>query len=152
VTFSSWHRFTGGADGGHPIGPLVQDADGNLYGVAQSGGDRACPEEFEQFPHEGCGVAFKLAKSGELTVLHTFRGGKKDGAVPQAGLLLDASGNLFGTTLTGGPNKFGTVFKIANDATYTVLHKFASRTVHFRSRACLVMSRAGSTEPRSRMA
>lgn len=119
------HRFTGGADGGHPIGPLVQDAEGNLYGVAQSGGDRACPEKFEQFPHEGCGVVFKLAKSGELTVLHIFRGGKKDGAVPQAGLLLDAAGNLFGTTFTGGPDRFGTVFKIANDGTYTVLHMFA---------------------------
>lgn len=118
------HRFTGGADGSNPIGPLVQDVDGNLYGVAQSGGDHLCPEKFEHIRASGCGVVFKLAKSGELTVLHTFKGGIKDGAVPQAGLLLDAAGNLFGTTLAGGPDKLGTIFKIANGGTYTVLHKF----------------------------
>jgi uncharacterized repeat protein (TIGR03803 family) len=116
------YKFTGGEDGGSPIGPLVEDANGNFYGVAQSGGDLSCPEKF-LFPSAGCGVVFKLAPSGELSVLHTFTG-KKDGAVPQAGLLLDAAGNLFGTTFGGGNKKLGTVFKIAQDGSYTVLHRF----------------------------
>jgi len=117
------HKFTGGTDGSNPIGPLVQDTDGNLYGVAQSGGGRPCPEKFEQIPQSGCGVVFKLAKNGDLTVLHAFKGGM-DGATPQAGLLLDASGNLYGTALQGGIDEHGTAFKIAKDGTYTVLHRF----------------------------
>jgi len=117
------HKFTGGADGSNPIGPLVQDAAGNLYGVAQSGGNPTCPERFEQFRRNGCGVVFKLAKSGELTVLRAFKG-KSDGAIPQAGLLLDAEGNLYGTTLKGGIDDQGTVFKISKDGIYTTLHRF----------------------------
>jgi uncharacterized repeat protein (TIGR03803 family) len=116
------YQFTGGADGANPIGPLVQDADGNLYGVGQAGGDHSCPSEF-LFKGEGCGVVFKLAKSGELTVLHTFIGGQ-DGAIPQAGLLLDADGNLYGTALKAGNSHQGTVFRIAKDGTYTILHTF----------------------------
>jgi uncharacterized repeat protein (TIGR03803 family) len=117
------HKFTGGADGSNPIGPLVQDAAGNLYGVAQSGGNATCPVRFEQFRRNGCGVVFRLTKSGELTVLRAFKG-KSDGAIPRAGLLLDAAGNLYGTTLKGGINDQGTVFKIAKDGTYTTLHRF----------------------------
>jgi uncharacterized repeat protein (TIGR03803 family) len=119
------YKFTGGSDGGNPIGPLVQDADGNFYGVAQSGGDFTCPEKF-LIHKAGCGVVFKLAANGKLTVLHTFTG-RTDGAVPQGGLLLDAAGTLFGTTLTGGNFEHGTVFKIAKDGTYTVLHRLTQR-------------------------
>jgi uncharacterized repeat protein (TIGR03803 family) len=90
--------------------------------VAQSGGDLSCPEFF-LFPGTGCGAVFKLAKNGELTVLHTFKGGR-DGAVPQGGLLLDASGNLFGTALKGGNSENGTVFRISANGTYKVLHRF----------------------------
>ena len=115
------HKFTGGADGASPIGPLVQDANGNMYGVAQSGGDHNCPEKF-LIQGAGCGVVFKIDSHNALTVLHTFKG-NSDGAVPQAGLLLDAAGNLFGTTLTGGISDNGTIFKIASDGTYTVLHR-----------------------------
>ena len=118
------HRFTGGSDGGNPIGPLVQDADGNLYGVAQSGGDLSCPEQF-LFPGAGCGVVFRLAANGDLTVLHTFTGGK-DGAVPQGGLLLDAAGNLYGTAALGGKADNGTVFRITKNGKYKTFHRFTS--------------------------
>jgi uncharacterized repeat protein (TIGR03803 family) len=124
-TLDLLYKFTGGSDGGNPIGPLVQDADGNFYGVAQSGGDLSCPEKF-LIRRAGCGVVFKLAANGELTVLHTFSGGK-DGAVPQAGLLLDAAGTLFGTTFGGGNSKHGTVFKITKDGTYTVVHRLTDK-------------------------
>ena len=113
------YKFTGGFDGSQPFGPLVQDADGNVYGVAQSGGDRNCPE----FPGQGCGTVFKVAKNGTITVLHTFAGGL-DGASPQPGLLLDGAGNLFGASSRGGRLENGTVFKIAKDGTYKVVHRF----------------------------
>ena len=116
------HKFTGGADGGNPIGPLVKDGSGNLYGVAQAGGNHTCPEFFLE-AGDGCGVVFKIDSRHVLTVLHTFAGGS-DGAVPQGGLLLDASGNLFGTTLKGGNSGNGTIYKVAQGGTYTVLHRF----------------------------
>ena len=123
------HEFTGGADGSNPTGPLVQDAAGNLYGVAKSGGDHSCPAFF-LFRGKGCGVVFKIDTHNVFTVLHTFTGGK-DGAVPQEGLLLDAAGNLLGTTFKGGRLKGtklnnGVVYKISRDGAYIVLHRFTT--------------------------
>jgi uncharacterized repeat protein (TIGR03803 family) len=115
------HKFTGGSDGSEPFGPLVQDAKGNLYGVAHAGGDLSCPDP--DFPGDGCGTVFKLAKNGKLTVLHTFAGGK-DGSIPQGGLAMDAAGNLYGVTGVGGHREFGTAFKISKDGKYTILHRF----------------------------
>jgi uncharacterized repeat protein (TIGR03803 family) len=118
----SLHNFTGRADGSNPIGPLVRDADGNLFGVAQSGGRRLCPEFFLT-PGTGCGVVFKIDSQNRFTILHRFRG-QAGGAVPQGGLLLDGAGNLFGTTLKGGIDENGIIFKIAKDGAYSVLHRF----------------------------
>jgi len=116
------YQFTGGADGNQPFGPLVHDADGNLYGVAQAGGNLACPEA----PRTGCGTIFKLSKNGGFKVLHTFEGGL-DGAAPRAGLFRDASGNLYGSTAEGGSTNSGTLFKIATDGTYGILHQFGRK-------------------------
>jgi len=113
------HSFTGSSDGGQPFGPLVQDGARNLFGIAKSGGNLSCPEA----PQTGCGTVFRRAPNGTFTVLHTFQGGA-DGAIPQPGLLLDAAGNLFGTTSRGGTSENGVVFKISPDGTYTVLHRF----------------------------
>ena len=117
------HKFTGGSDGGKPIGPLIKDADGNLYGVAQSGGDLSCLDPDPHFSNLGCGAVFKLSPARVLTVLHRFHGGL-NGSIPQGGLLLDGAGNLYGTTFRGGTNEHGTVFQISKDGTYTVLHRF----------------------------
>jgi len=114
------HKFTV-SEGNEPFGPLVQDADGNLYGVTKEGGDLSCPDP--NIPGAGCGTVFKLGKNRELTVLHTFAGGK-DGSTPQGGLLLDAAGNLYGVASLGGNREHGTVFKISKDGAYTVLHRF----------------------------
>ena len=114
------YEFSGGSDGRQPFGPLVPDANGNLYGVAQFGGDPSCGE----FPQTGCGTVFKLSKNRKLTVLHTFQGGT-DGAFPQPGLLVDTvAGNLFGATASGGNSDHGTVFKISSNRQYTILHRF----------------------------
>ena len=125
------HNFSGGADGSRPFGPLVQDAAGNLYGIAQQGGNGTCPGfPSSEFQETGCGTVFKITTKGVLTVLHTFTGGAL-GAIPQAGLLLDAAGNIYGTTLHGGTRDFGTVFKISANGTYSVLHKFTGKDGSF---------------------
>jgi len=117
------HEFSGGSDGNQPFGPLVPDTNGNLYGIARSGGDLACPE----LPQVGCGTVFRLARNGKLTVLHTFHGGT-DGAAPQPGLLLDTvAGKLYGATSGGGTQENGTVFKLSSNGSYTVLHRFTGR-------------------------
>lgn len=115
------HKLNGRNEGSQPSGPFIQDAAGNLIGVAKSGG-KTCPE----FPQAGCGTIFKIAPNGKLTVFHTFQGGAS-GAVPRSGLLMDAAGNLFGSTSQGGTQENGLVFKIAPDGTYTVLHRFTGK-------------------------
>ena len=99
------YSFTGtGGDGANPQAGLVQDAQGNLYGTTTYGGDPACLE--------GCGTVFKVDTTGKETVLHTFTGTGGDGETPGGGLVLDAQGNLYGTTGSGGAYQDGTVFKL----------------------------------------
>ena len=122
------HRFAG-SDGSRPLNwaGLIADEAGNLYGTTSAGGDRtSCAAEFI----EGCGTVFQLTPSGVLTVLHSFTGGS-DGGDPTAGLIADAAGNLYGTTLEGGttgscnrPYGCGTVFQLTPSGTLTVLHSF----------------------------
>ncbi|HEY3778807.1 MAG TPA: choice-of-anchor tandem repeat GloVer-containing protein [Rhizomicrobium sp.] len=124
-TFTVLHSFQE-SDGAAPFGPLVRDAEGNLYGSTIGGGDNSCDSD-----GDGCGVVFKLAPDGTLTVLHKFTGGS-DGGFPQDGLIADGSGNLYGTTVSGGiPDCVvggligcGVVFTFAPDGTETVLHSF----------------------------
>ena len=98
------HSFTGGKDGAEPVSGLLLDATGNLYGTDAAGGDIDC-----EYP-DGCGVVFKLAGK-RLTALHTFKG-SPDGEEPIAGVIMDAEGNLYGTTDRGGPDNAGTVFRV----------------------------------------
>ena len=118
------HAFTGGADGGDPFTPLLLDKDLNLYGVTFSGGDLTCDTT-----RLGCGVVFKLNKTGKEIILHTFTGGR-DGAGPST-LIRDASGDLYGSTGGGGdPNcnrgyGCGTVFKLNRTGEKTILYSFA---------------------------
>jgi uncharacterized repeat protein (TIGR03803 family) len=112
------HSFNYEGDGRLPYAGLIADASGNLYGTTAEGGVR-----------DEDGTVFSLAPEGTETVLHSFIGGNTDGAYPYGGLILDRSGNLFGTTYSGGPGcqagyGCGTVFKLAPDGTETVLHFF----------------------------
>jgi uncharacterized repeat protein (TIGR03803 family) len=99
------HSFAGGADGGNPLAGLVRDTAGNLYGTTSYGGDLSGCGGF------GCGVVFKLDPTGTETVLYSFTGGP-DGGHPWAGLVLDAAGNLYGTTYYGGASGQGVVFQL----------------------------------------
>ena len=109
------YSFAGGADGGEPDAELILDAAGNLYGTTHYGGGGGC--------QDGCGTVFKLDTAGTETVLYRFQG-NPDGGSPIAGLIRDAAGNLYGTTLYGGAVGKGIVFKLDTTGTETVLHSF----------------------------
>jgi len=104
----------GGTDGQTPNG-LALDSSGNLYGTTEGGG--ACPQP------RGCGVVFKLDPVGNYSVLYTFAGGP-DGRNPLGVVVLDAAGNLYGTTEYGGTSDRGVVFRVDTDGNETVLHNF----------------------------
>jgi uncharacterized repeat protein (TIGR03803 family) len=115
------YRFKG-TDGNGPYGGLLRDAAGNLFGVTFFGGKNigrngACSE--------GCGVVFKLDKTGKKeTVLHKFTGIPQDGGFNPEGLLIeDSSGTLYGTTVWGGI-ACGVVFKMSQGGKETVLYTF----------------------------
>jgi uncharacterized repeat protein (TIGR03803 family) len=115
------YRFGGGKYGQLPLGLLVADASGNLYGTTFECG-AVCS-----------GVVFEVASptSGHHTeiVLYSFSG-EGDGGNPGAGLVFDAAGNLYGTTNSGGQYRYGTVFELSPPSsqgqawTETVLYSF----------------------------
>jgi len=91
------YRFAGGSDGSSPLGGLVADPSGVLYGTTLIGGGALrCSG--------GCGIVFELVPSGSgyrERILHRFTSGS-DGATPADSLLIDAQGALYGTAATGG--------------------------------------------------
>ena len=108
------HSFTGPrGDGAYPYAGLVRDKAGNLYGTTYLGGssDR--------------GTVFKLDTNGKETVLHSFRGGAKDGANPYGSLIWDGAQTFYGTTYFGGTFGYGTLFKVDTGGRHAVLHSFA---------------------------
>lgn len=112
------YTFTGGTDGGFPIGDLVQDSEGNFYGTTYIGGAN------------GLGTVFEVSSTGVETVLYSFNAFNQpgDGAYPEAGLIFDSAGNLYGTTTGGGnPSFAGTVFELSPSGggwTETILYRF----------------------------
>jgi uncharacterized repeat protein (TIGR03803 family) len=97
--YSVLHTFGYTSDGGEPVAGLVQDSLGNLYGTSAVGGTGLW------------GTAFKTDAGGSFVVLHSFTGAE-DGGTPYGHLVLDRSGNLYGTTETGSPSFYGTIFVI----------------------------------------
>jgi uncharacterized repeat protein (TIGR03803 family) len=119
--FSVLHSFTGPPDGAFPsYGSLVRDSAGNLYGTTPAGGTSTTCSSAST---AGCGVVFKLDPTGNETVLYSFSG-VPDGADPEGSLVLDASGNLYGTTSQGGASNLGTVFKLNATGKEAVLYSF----------------------------
>ena len=105
------YSFTGGPDGGSPLGALIFDSKGNLYSTTQGGGASQA------------GVVFKVDPSGHETVLYSFTGGA-DGGYPLAGVIRDSAGNFYGTTNGGGASGAGVVFKLDTSGNETVLYSF----------------------------
>jgi uncharacterized repeat protein (TIGR03803 family) len=133
------YSFTLGRDGGYPDAGLVFDSSGDLYGTASAGGVY------------GAGVVFKLARrsGGSWTedVLYDFTGGDT-GEYPYAGVIFDASGNLYGTTVGGGMDNVGIVFKLSPSKrgvwTISVLHSFTGGRDGGYPYGSLVMDPAGN--------
>ena len=136
------YRFKGLADGRMPMGPVVLDAEGDLYGTTLTGGDAKNIQC--DIDADGCGVVFECTPSGGMAVLYTFTGDAGDGQSPRAGLVLDKQGNLFGTTSGGGSSNDGTVFKVTPTGVETVLHSFNSGADGFSPRASLLLDANGS--------
>lgn len=124
--FKVLYSFNGYADGCVPYGTLIMDKHSNIYGTTEDCGAY------------GYGTVFKLSKSGTLTTLHGFAGGSFDGAYPEAGVIRDKKGNLYGTTFIGGGNGLdyctygcGTVYKLSTTGKLTLLHGFAGTDGYF---------------------
>jgi uncharacterized repeat protein (TIGR03803 family) len=107
------HNFGSSGDGLEPSGTLAIDKAGNLYGSTFFGGA------------SNFGIVFKIDSTNTETVLHSFSATGGDGAAPGGGLVLDSSGNLYGTTNSGGSSYCGTVFKLDTSNTETILHSFS---------------------------
>jgi uncharacterized repeat protein (TIGR03803 family) len=125
----------GGVDGKNPMAGVIRDARGNLYGTTLYGGT-GCNGL-------GCGVVFKLSKTGKETVLYAFTGGT-DGSEPEGGLIQDAKGNLYGTTSIGGASGWGTVFQVTKTGTETVLYSFMGGTDGSHPTAGVIQDKAGN--------
>ncbi len=111
------HSFTGGQDGVTPIGGLLRDKAGNLYGTTSQGGT------------SNDGVLFKITPRGKEIILHTFTGSTKDGKYPSyTSLLSDAQGNLYGVTEEGGAADGGILYKLSTSGKLTILHSFKGGT------------------------
>jgi uncharacterized repeat protein (TIGR03803 family) len=119
TTLYSFCSQTNCTDGADPYAGLVQAANGDFYGTTYSGGANG-----------NYGTVFKITPGGTLTTLYSFcsQTNCPDGATPQAGLVQAADGDLYGTTVSGGTNTNGTVFKITPTGTLTTLHSFNGTT------------------------
>ena len=110
--FKTLHSFDS-KDGVSPAG-LIQATDGYLYGTTAAGGPGSC----------NCGTVFRISPTVGLATLHSFAGTPNDGTFPNSGLIQATDGNFYGTTVGGGANNLGTVFKITPEGTLTTLHSF----------------------------
>jgi len=140
--FTSVYSFKTPADGltaASPYGELIMDGSGNLFGTTKVGGAY------------GKGSIFELAKSGStysssIQTLHSFTTAATDGKNPYGGLVMDGSGNLYGTARQGGDaNNDGTLFEYATStSTFSVLHTFAITTDGREPDDTLIMDSSGN--------
>jgi uncharacterized repeat protein (TIGR03803 family) len=115
TTLYSFCAKTKCADGGSPVGGLIQAADGNFYGTTVSGGAY------------GGGTIFRITPAGKFTTLHSFcsQTNCTDGGAPYAGVIQATDGNLYGTTYGGGVGA-GTIFELSAKGKFTTLYSFSS--------------------------
>jgi uncharacterized repeat protein (TIGR03803 family) len=105
-TYTVLHAFAAGTDGADPTA-IVRDEEGNIYGATRFGGIPSCGDGTDT-----CGTVFKIDSAGNETILYRFTGGN-NGVNPLAGLVRDANGNLYGTTLGNGEDGgAAVVFKV----------------------------------------
>jgi uncharacterized repeat protein (TIGR03803 family) len=117
------HEFAA-ADGAYPTAALVVGSDGYFYGTTFAEGNSSCAAISG---YTGCGTAFKMDSSGNLTPLHSFAGGT-EGAGPETGLIIGTDGYLYGTTGYGGTYNTGTVFQMDSSGNVNTLYSFSGGT------------------------
>ena len=154
------YSFQGRRDGRLPVGSMVFDAAGNLYGATTQGGATDCS------PLADCGTVFQLTPPAikgnpwTETVLYTFKGAKHDdGDAPAGGLVIDSQGNLYGTTADGGTGDCvllgikggcGTVYELSpptgkgGEWTEKILYSFPTAKQGYLPRGDLVFDGAGN--------
>jgi uncharacterized repeat protein (TIGR03803 family) len=110
ANFKVIHTFSGTGDGESPWGRLLRDTQGNLYGTTVGGGAYGYGSVFELTPPVGSGPWTE-------SLLYSFPGSSSDIQGPQSGLVMDSTGNLYGTTFWGGVENVGTVFELSPPAT-----------------------------------
>jgi hypothetical protein len=154
------YSFQGGTDGDAPVGKVVFDSAGNLYGATQAGGSNAC------ISFDWCGTVYQLmppAQQGDPwteTVLHIFQGhATGDASAPLGGLAIDSAGNLYGATGYGGTGNCnvlgtfpgcGTVYELSPPTekggawTETVLYNFQGGTDGYVPYGDIVFDNAGN--------
>jgi uncharacterized repeat protein (TIGR03803 family) len=116
------HNFGSTADDGQIPNGLAADSAGNLYGTTQYGGSHVVYGL-------GRGTVFKMTPAGAYSILYNFGATATDGQNPFAGVVVDAAGNLYGTTLGGGAYSDGTVYKLTPTGTETIFHSFDSNNL-----------------------
>lgn len=130
-TFTVVYGF--GPNGRDSQASVIMDGAGNLYGTTVHGGRLLG------------GMVFKIDPSGRLTILQSFGGiGFNDGEYPYAGLVMDALGNLYGTTTRGGVSNCGTVFKIDSSGHESLLYQFLDESDGADPRAGLLLDGGGN--------
>ena len=147
--YTDLHNFCGKngncPDGADPRAPFSWDAAGNLYGTDYLGG-LPCSGS------SGCGVAFRMTPNANGTwhyqVMHRFGAFKRDGVAPWGGLVVDRSGNAYGTTSGGGPHGMGSIFELSPTGRgaweETLLYGFPNVTLGAAPFGDLVFDAAGN--------
>ncbi len=136
--YKTLYKFKGDKDGNGPLADLIFDAAGNLYGTTNNGGAYDAGTVFELTPNGSGGWT--------ESVLYSFTGGA-DGANPQAGLIIDQSGNLYGTTSVGGAHGWGAVFELTPKSggwTESVLYSFTGGADGKAAFASLIFDGSGN--------
>jgi len=144
-TESVLYSFQGLTDGDGPVGGVIFDRAGNLYGTTSGGGENSvCPN---------CGTVFELNPPSSTggawteTILYRFQG--SDGGFSQGSLLFDKAGNLYGTTASGGIFA-GIVFELSPPSssggswTETVIHNFTGGADGFAPQSGLIIDQSGA--------
>ena len=135
------HTFTNGSDGSLPFSGLTIDAKGNLYGTTDTGGtgEFADGTVFKLTPKAGGGFTFQT--------IHTFSQGAGDGGNPAGSVVLDAAGNIYGTTSNGQIGGCGIVYRLSptKSGTWkeTILHKFRGNKDGCNSSGFVILDEAG---------
>jgi uncharacterized repeat protein (TIGR03803 family) len=142
-TFSGYvgivHNFQGWPTDGAIPAALILGSKGGFFGTTSLGGTTNCTNNTP-----GCGIVFKISSTGKEVILHSFTGASHDGDSP-TGLLVDAQGNIYGTTVQGGTWGGGEVYELPSHGKITKLYSFKGGSSGQNPIGSLVRDNIGNT-------